>query len=136
LRNWIGFRQSILWYDRDERVAGKPKQSITRLLKMGFDAVFSFSYKPLRVSWLVGMVISGFSFVYGITLLVLRINNINVISGFTTVATAVFFLGGIQLISLGMMGEYILRIYDESKNRPHFIISRKISQTGEEQNES
>jgi len=135
LRNWIGFRQSILWYDRDERIAGKPKQSLTRLLSMGFDAVFSFSYKPLRVSWLVGMVISSFSFVYGLTLLILRLNNINVISGFTTVATAVFFLGGIQLTSLGVMGEYLLRIYDESKNRPHFIISRKISQNGEEQDE-
>ncbi len=130
LRNWIGYRQQIIWYDREERVAGKPKQSLASLLRMGFDAVFSFSYKPLRISWLTGMVISILSFLYGLTLLILRMGNINVVSGFTTVAVAVFFLGGIQLISLGMMGEYILRIYDESKNRPHFIVSRKISRDG------
>lgn len=132
LRNWIGFRQAVIWYDRDDRLGGKPKQSIQRLLRMGFDAIFSFSYKPLRISLMAGIFISALSFLYGFTLLIFRVYNINVVSGFTTVAVAVFFLGGIQLISLGVTGEYVLRIYDESKNRPHFIVARKITRDGVE----
>jgi glycosyltransferase involved in cell wall biosynthesis len=131
LRNWIGFRQGILWYDRNERASGVPKQSFRRLFKMGFDAIFSFSYKPLRLSLFVGTVISLFSFFYGFVLFVLRVFNFNVVLGFTTVAAAIFFLGGVQLISLGIMGEYLLRVYDETKQRPNFIIAQRITGKGD-----
>jgi dolichol-phosphate mannosyltransferase len=128
LRNWIGYQQAQIMYDRDERAAGLPKQSFRHLFMMGFDALFSFSSKPLRISWFIGILISLVSFMYGFVLLILRILNINVVSGFTTIAAAIFFLGGIQLISIGILGEYILRIYDETKRRPNFIIDSKITQ--------
>lgn len=127
LRNWVGYQQAQVYYDRDERAAGLPKQSFRNLFVMGFDALFSFSSKPLRISWFIGILISLFSFLYGLVLLILRILNINVTSGFTTIAVAIFFLGGIQLISIGILGEYTLRIYDETKRRPNFIIDRKIT---------
>lgn len=126
LRNWVGFQNTPLEYDRDERFSGTPKQTIRRLLKMGFDALFSFSYKPIRLASVFGLTISTFAFLYGFILFILRILNLNVVSGFTTVAVAVFFIGGIQLIFFGVLGEYIVRIYDETKNRPQYIISKRI----------
>jgi dolichol-phosphate mannosyltransferase len=70
LRSWVGFRQTTVWYDRAARAAGEPKQTIGRLLRYGFDAVFSFSYKPLRLSWLFGFIVSTIAFGYGALLLV------------------------------------------------------------------
>lgn len=123
LRSWIGFKQTAIWYDREERYTGAPKQTIKRLFVYGFNAIFSFSYKPLRITWIVGLLISMCAFIYGFVLLILRLLNINVVSGFTTLAVAIFFIGGVQLIMLGILGEYVIRIYDETKARPDYIIS-------------
>ena len=127
MRSWIGFRQTTVWYDRAARAAGEPKQTLGRLLRYGFDAVFSFSYKPLRLSWLFGLVVSSLAFTYGTVLVVMRILRINVVLGFTTPTVAVFFLGGIQLIMIGILGEYLGRIYDEVKRRPHYILAERIA---------
>ena len=129
MRSWVGFRQTTVWYDRAARAAGEPKQTIRRLLQYGFDAVFSFSYKPLRLSWLCGFVISLFSFIYGAVLVLMRILGLNVVVGFTTPTVAILFLSGIQLITIGILGEYLGRIYDEVKRRPHYIIAEQIGQT-------
>ena len=126
LRSWIGFSQTTVEYDRDARAAGEPKQNAWRLLKYGFDAIFSFSYKPLRLSWALGLLISALAFIYGAILLVARLIGINVVSGFTTTAVAVLFLGGIQLIMIGVLGEYLARIYDEVKQRPSYIVARRV----------
>ena len=128
MRSWVGFRQTTVWYDRAARAAGEPKQTVRRLLRYGFDAVFSFSYKPLRLSWLFGFIVSIFSFIYGAILVVMRILSINVVLGFTTPTVAIFFLSGVQLITIGILGEYLGRIYDEVKRRPHYIVSERISQ--------
>jgi dolichol-phosphate mannosyltransferase len=125
LRSWLGFRQTIVWYDRQERAAGEAKQTYWKLLKYGLDALFSFSYKPLRLSWLFGIPISLFSFVYGLILVTLRIFDINVVPGFTTPTVLLLFFGGIQLISIGILGEYMGRIYDEVKRRPLFIVGQR-----------
>ncbi len=127
LRSWVGFKTTTIWYDRQQRKAGQVKQSLSKLIKYGMDAIFSFSNKPLRISFILGLVISGLSFIYGSILLVKRILNIDVVHGFTTMAVAIFFLGGVQLMSNGIMGEYLGRIYDEIKARPLFIIARKYS---------
>ncbi len=129
LRHWVGFKQATIRYDRQQRAQGKAKQSLRRLLKYGLDAIFSFSYKPLRLSLIFGFIISSFCFIYGIILTILRILQVNLVSGFTTVAVAIFFLGGIILMSIGIMGEYIGRIYDEVKHRPLFLIASKIHRT-------
>jgi polyisoprenyl-phosphate glycosyltransferase len=122
LRAWVGYEQANVLYDREERAAGKPKQSFTRLVKYGFDAIFSFSLKPLRAIWTLGFIVSAFSFFYALYLLIMRILDINVVAGFTTPTVAILLLGGVQLISIGILGEYLGRIYDEVKQRPHYVI--------------
>ena len=126
LRAWVGYKQANVLYDREERAAGKPKQSFGRLVRYAFDAIFSFSLKPLRAIWALGFVVSTFSFFYALYLLIMRILDINVVAGFTTPTVAILLLGGVQLISIGILGEYLGRIYDEVKQRPHYIINEII----------
>lgn len=126
LRSWIGFAQTEVLYDREARAAGEPKQTFRRLLRYASDAIFSFSYKPLRLSWLLGLVVSAFCFLYAAVLVVLRLLQINVVLGFTTPTVAILFVGGVQLIMIGVLGEYLGRIYDEVKRRPHYIVRERI----------
>ena len=132
LRGWLGFKTDTIWYTRQDRVKGEAKQSIKKLLRYGLDAIFSFSYKPLRVSFFFGLFISTLCFLYGFILIILRLCNINLVQGFTTVAAAVFFIGGVILISNGIIGEYLGRIYDEVKRRPLFIIARKVTRKAQD----
>jgi dolichol-phosphate mannosyltransferase len=113
-------------YDREERAAGAPKQTFTRLVRYAFDAIFSFSLKPLRAIWTLGFFVSTFSFLYALFLVLMRILHVNVVAGFTTPTVAILLLGGIQLISIGILGEYLGRIYDEVKQRPHYVINEII----------
>ena len=125
LRSWVGFKQTEVWYDREERVGGETKWSIYKLTAYALDAIFSFSHKPLQLTWVSGLVVSALCFLYGLSLLVLRLLHIAVVPGFTTVAVSLFFLGGVQLIAIGILGEYLARVYDEVKQRPTFIIKRE-----------
>lgn len=124
LRSWLGHASTTVEYAREDRSAGVPKQTFGRLLKYAFDAVFSFSYKPLRAIWSMGFFVSLICLLYATVLIVLRILGINVVPGFTTTNVAIFFLGGLQLISIGLLGEYLARIYDEVKQRPLYLIER------------
>ena len=127
LRAWTGFRTSVVFYDRAERAGGEPKQTLWKLTKYALDAIFSFSYKPLRLSLVAGGVTSAFAMLYGVLLLACRILNIGlfgrpVVDGYTSTIVSVLFLGGVQLFCVGILGEYIGRIYDEVKRRPLFFI--------------
>jgi len=127
LRSWLGFTQGCVVYDRQERAAGKPKQTLRRLLKYAIDGMLSFSYKPLRSVTYMGFIISAFSFClalyYFVTFFVF---NKRAGSGFTTTILCVLFLGGVQLISTGILGEYIGRIYEEMKQRPLYVVMEKL----------
>ncbi len=124
LRSWIGFRESVLYYDRQDRAAGEPKQSLKRLIKYALDAVFSFSYKPLKVMTVAGIIISGAGFILACMFIIRRLAGTEVAqTGFTTLVTLVLFLGGVQLIAIGLIGEYLARIYDEVKQRPLYIVN-------------
>ena len=125
LRSWVGFKQTELWYDREERVGGETKWSLYKLASYALDAIFSFSHKPLQLTWVAGLVVSGLCFLYALALLILRLLQVAVVPGFTTVAVSLFFLGGVQLIAIGILGEYLSRVYDEVKQRPGFIIKRE-----------
>jgi dolichol-phosphate mannosyltransferase len=127
MQGWVGFETTTIYYERQDRKAGKAKQTLGRLSRYALNAIFSFSYKPLRLNFIVGFATMIFFFIYGVVLLVRRILNIDVVSVFTTPTVAIFFLGGLLLISNGIMGEYVARIYDEVKKRPLYIISRKFS---------
>ena len=126
MRSWVGFKQGTVVYDRPDRAAGEAKQTLGRLFRYGFDAIFSFSYKPLRIIWVLGSLVSAFCFLYAVFLMLLRVLQINVVAGFTTPTVAVLFLGGVQLVAIGILGEYLGRIYDEVKRRPLFIIEDEL----------
>jgi dolichol-phosphate mannosyltransferase len=127
LRAWIGFDQRTVYYDRQQRASGASRQSFLRLLRYGLDGVFSFSYKPLRLMVATGTAISGVGFVLACWYVVKRLAGIEVAqTGFTTLVTLVLFLGGVQLVAIGLLGEYLGRIYDEVKQRPQYIVRRRI----------
>jgi polyisoprenyl-phosphate glycosyltransferase len=126
IRAWVGFRTTVVLYDRQSRAEGEPKQGLIRLVRYGLDAIFSFSYKPLRLSLFAGLLVAAFALIYGTALIVLRLNGrgmfgLPVVDGYTSTIISVLFLGGAQLMSVGILGEYLGRIYDEVKRRPLFV---------------
>ena len=123
LRAWIGFSTADVAYDRQERAAGMPKQTFRRLVRYAVDGFFSFSYLPLRVLTYAGIVVSGLGFALGIFFIVKRLTGMETATtGFTTLVSLVTFLGGIQLIGIGVLGEYLGRVYDEVKQRPIYLV--------------
>jgi dolichol-phosphate mannosyltransferase len=129
LRAWVGFPTEVVSYDRAARAAGEPKQGFWRLTRYALDAIFSFSYKPLRLALFTGAVTASFALAYGALLLALRamgtgMFGLPVVDGYTSTIVSILFLGGVQLLSIGLLGEYIGRIYDEVKRRPLYIVRR------------
>lgn len=125
LRSWVGFTTGEVAYDRQERAAGQPQQTLGKLLRYALDGVFSFSYLPLRVLTYSGISIALLGFAAAIFYAVRRIIGIETApTGYTTLVTIVLFLGGVQLIGIGVLGEYLARVYDEVKQRPTYIVRR------------
>jgi polyisoprenyl-phosphate glycosyltransferase len=123
LRTWIGFATADVPYDRQERAAGDPKQTFRRLVRYAVDGFFRFSYLPLRFLTYTGMLVSGLGFALGLFFVVKRLLGIETATtGFTTLVSLVTFLGGIQLIGIGVLGEYLGRVYDEVKQRPIYLV--------------
>ena len=127
LRTWLGFPRTEVLYDRQERAAGVSGQSFLRLLRYAFDGIFSFSRLPLRLLTICGMFIASLGFAVGLFFIVRRLMGIEIAQvGFTTLVTLVLFLGGVQLIGIGVLGEYLGRVYDEVKRRPNYIVKQRI----------
>lgn len=127
MRAWIGFPTAFVSYDRADRAAGEPKQTFLRLLKYAMDAIFSFSYKPLRLGIALGGMVLAFSFFMSLVAagnVLLHLKFFGMVPGRGHIGTmlAILFLGGVQLICMGVLGEYIGRIYDEVRRRPLFLI--------------
>jgi polyisoprenyl-phosphate glycosyltransferase len=135
LRSWIGFDQRVVLYDRQERAAGEAKQTFGRLISYALDGVFSFSYKPLRFLTWSGVFVSFCGFVLASYYFFRRLLGFEIaFTGFTTLVTLMLFLGGVQLIGIGVLGEYLGRIYDEVKQRPLYIVREHLG-GGEPYNE-
>ena len=122
LRSWAGFRQIGLDYDRDKRYGGEVKYTLTKLMKLALDGIFSFSYFPLQLASYTGFIISIVSFLGIIVYLYRKIFVGGEPQGFPTLVILILFMGGIQLVFLGVIGEYIGRIYDEVKKRPTYVV--------------
>ncbi|MBV8727004.1 MAG: glycosyltransferase family 2 protein, partial [Candidatus Eremiobacteraeota bacterium] len=123
LSSWAGFAQTGVPYDRDPRHSGKSKYSLSKMLRFAIDGLTSFSEIPLRFATYVGFLVSCLSFVYAIIILGLKFAHRNT-PGYTSIMVAILFLGGVQLITIGILGEYVGRIYDQSKHRPLYVIDR------------
>ena len=126
LRAWVGFPRADVPYDRQERAAGQPQQTLHRLVRYAADGIFSFSYLPLRVLTMFGVFVACMGFAAALFFVLWRLTGSEKApTGFTTAITFVLFLGGIQLIGIGVLGEYLGRVYDEVKQRPNFIVKKR-----------
>jgi glycosyltransferase involved in cell wall biosynthesis len=123
----VGFRQEIVHYRRSERQAGKTKYNFARMLAFGLDGVTSFTAFPLRLITMLGFIVSLLAFLAGLWAISAWLIFANTIPGWTSVVLPMYFLGGIQLLSIGIIGEYLGKNYLESKHRPRFIIEKSTS---------
>lgn len=121
LVSWVGFRQTGVLYHREKRYAGETKYPFRKMLKFAFDGITSFSSTPLQASTWIGYSVSILALLYILYVIVQKIMG-NTVPGFATIVVAMLFLGGVQLICLGIIGEYIGRIYNESKARPIYLL--------------
>jgi glycosyltransferase involved in cell wall biosynthesis len=119
---WVGFKQTALSFDRPERRSGSTKWTYWRLWNFALDAITSFSSVPLKVWSYVGLLVSIFAFAYALFLAALTIVHGVVVPGYASIMVAVLFLGGVQLITLGIIGEYLARMYNEVKGRPLYLV--------------
>ncbi len=128
LFSWVGFKQKPIEYERQERFAGKTKYPLKKMLKLASDGIISFSTKPLKIIGGIGIVSIFISFIlliYAILSYIFKWNNLA--SGWTSLMVAITFFAGVQLVSIWMISEYIARIYDDTKQRPEYIIDEKIN---------
>jgi dolichol-phosphate mannosyltransferase len=125
LRSWVGLRQVGLPYERHARKAGSSKYSLARLIKLAFDGIFSFSTVPLKLALVMGLLVSAGGFLGILVVVYLRLRHSFDLPGWTSLMVIVLFLGGIQLVTIGIVGEYIARIYEEVKSRPLYLLARR-----------
>jgi dolichol-phosphate mannosyltransferase len=123
---WVGFRQTGVTYKRQARKAGETKYPLKKMIRFALDGITAFSYLPLQLATFMGFLIAGLSVVGMLVAIILRLSNIHALEGQTTTLVTVLFLGGVQLIFLGVLGEYLGRIYDEVKRRPLYIVAETL----------
>ena len=126
LFSWVGYSQTFVEYVREERFAGETKYPLKKMLQFALDAITSFSYRPLRIASYIGFLLSCVSFLYLLIVIYQRLFTNTTITGWTSVIVVNLFFFGIVLIILGIIGEYIGRIYEETKNRPLYILKDKL----------
>ena len=124
LRAYVGGKQIGVEFERAPRYAGQPRQSPLKLMRMATDAFFAFSELPLRFATILGFVVSGVAFLVLLNVLYQKLISGAAILGWASTMTSILFLGGIQLIAVGVIGEYIGRIYNEAKGRPAWVVGR------------
>jgi dolichol-phosphate mannosyltransferase len=127
MRTWVGFRQIGIPIERAARYAGRSKYSPLKLLKLAFDGIFAFSVVPLRAAALLGTAAIACSFVFALFSLYAKFW-LHSPQGFTALILAIIFLSGINLFFLGIIGEYVGRVYEEAKARPHYVVRKVVSQ--------
>jgi len=126
MRSWIGFRQTGFEYERDARVAGESKYSFKQLFGLAYNGIFNFSEFPIKFMSRMGVLAILISLVYFIIVVIKKIFFVQVIEGFTALLFVIILFSGVQLLALGIIGEYVLRIFFQSKNRPLYIVKEEI----------
>jgi len=130
---WVGFRTVVIPYSRPERAAGSTKFNVWRLWNFALEGITSFSTAPLRVWTYIGLVVAGTAFAYGIFRIFRTLFFGVDVPGYESLLVSILFLGGLQLMGLGVIGEYIGRIYEEAKGRPVYIVRQEYSSPNDEQ---
>jgi glycosyltransferase involved in cell wall biosynthesis len=127
MTSWVGYQQAIVEYERQPRAAGASKYTLRTMLAFGWDAVVSFSALPLRVASVLGLVFSFLGLLYLAYVIAVRLFTEQAVAGWTSVVAAVIVLGGVQLLCLGIIGQYLGRMFDEIKGRPLYLIAEDTS---------
>jgi glycosyltransferase involved in cell wall biosynthesis len=127
LRTWVGFRQTGIPIERSERAAGQSKYGAVRLFRLAFDGIFAFSVAPLRAASLIGLASVVGALLFAAYAVYVKVVLGRSPTGFTALIVAVVLLSGVQLLVLGVIGEYLGRVYDETKGRPHYVVGRIVS---------
>ena len=134
--SWVGFKTANVYYDRQPRLSGKSKWNYCKLLELSIDGITSFSIVPLRLASLFGFIVSVIAFLLGLWIIFEKIFLEIPIPGYASIIVSVLFLGGIQLIFLGIIGEYIGRIYEEVKRRPIYIVRKFLNEVSEDEKDN
>ncbi len=121
---WVGYKQKAIYFDRKERFAGDTKFNMRKLFSFAMDGITSFSYVPLKFATWIGTVVALFSFLYGIKVILKALIFGGDPQGYPTMMVVILFLGGIQLMALGIIGEYLGRLFEENKQRPLYLIDK------------
>lgn len=124
--SWVGFNTTVVTYKRENRVAGDTKFNAWKLWNLAVEGITSFSIMPLKVWTYLGLLVSSLSFLYALKLILSKLIFGNPVAGYPSIMVAILFLGGIQLIGIGVLGEYLGRIYMESKHRPKYIVKEVV----------
>lgn len=122
LAGWVGFERAYVEYDRDPRFAGETKYPLSRLIPLALQGIVSFSVRPLHLATLAGFAASGLGFAYGVFVLIYWYTTRLPVAGWTSLMIVLLFFGGVQLITLGIMGEYVGRTYEEVRGRPLYLV--------------
>ncbi|MCI1858268.1 MAG: glycosyltransferase family 2 protein [Sporolactobacillus sp.] len=134
--SWIGFNKKEILFDREPRAAGKSKWHYANLINLAIEGITSFTIAPLRISSIIGSFVSLFAFIYMIIIIVKTLIYGVDVNGYASLMTVILFLGGIQLLSLGIIGEYLGRIFNETKHRPLYFVdeynNKKVKETAQE----
>lgn len=126
LTSWVGFKQIGVNYSREQRFAGQTKFSVFRMVKFAFDGITSFSTVPLQLASYLGLIVTSVSLLVALQALYVRFVTHTAVTGWASLLIIIVFLGGVQLLMIGVIGEYLGRIYEEVKNRPVYLVSEKI----------
>jgi dolichol-phosphate mannosyltransferase len=122
MTRWVGFPQATVPYDRDARFGGRSKYTFRAMLKLAIDAIVGFSSFPLRMASMLGMLLAFLGGIYFLYVIGVRLFTDSAVEGWTSVVGVVLVLGGVQLACIGIIGQYLGRMYDELKNRPLFVV--------------
>jgi len=125
--SWLGFRQTGVEFVREERFAGETKYPLKKMLRFAFDAIASFSYKPLKLATYVGLTVSFSAFAYILVVVYQKLFTDTTVTGWASTMAVNLFFNGVVLMMLGIIGEYIGRIYDEAKGRPLYVVREKVN---------
>lgn len=134
LVSWVGFKQTAVEYKRESRFAGETKYPLKKMIKLATDAILSFSYKPLRLAGFVGGILSACSFIYLIVVIIQKLFTETTQPGWASIFAIILFFNGVSLILHSITGEYVGRIYEETKNRPLYIVRKTINFDAEKEN--
>ncbi len=126
MTSWVGFKQTGVYYVREERFAGETKYPLRKMVRFAITAITGFSIFPLQLATFMGFIIGGLSAMFILFAIIARLSGVQAFAGQATTLVMVLFLGGIQLISLGIVGEYLGRIYDEVRGRPLYVVNQAV----------